>query len=102
MSTMSVDTITHPSQFRLPPEAQEVLGNLTDVGRREFIREVLDALAASTAADDLRPLADVIEAWYRTMIVRLHACYEDQMAKAAEPSTAEIMGIVEVRRRLGV
>lgn len=66
-----------------------------------FIKEVLVALGAAKAADDLRPVTDVVEAWYRTMLVRRGPRFAALKRAARKPPT-KCLTIEEVRAQLAV
>lgn len=63
-----------PSQLRLPmPEQMNaVLPHLSPEGTSAFLHEVLTALQAAQANNDLRPVQEVVEAWFRTLLLRQH------------------------------
>lgn len=63
-----------PSQLRLPmPEQMNaVLPHLSPDGTSAFLSEVLAALQEAQTNNDLRPVQEVVEAWYRTLLLRQH------------------------------
>ncbi len=71
--------IRQPRDLTLPSEiwpmlkdhfkTDEVRQHLNPKGARIFQLEVLEALHQSIDTNDLRPVQEVLEAWYRTLIV---------------------------------
>jgi hypothetical protein len=45
------------------------MAGLTEAGAQAFSRELVAALVRAKAEDDLRPLLQVVEAWYRTLVL---------------------------------
>jgi hypothetical protein len=71
-----INKIERIQDLGLPPEAGEVFESLTESGDDHFSREIVQALLVAQAKGDLRPVLDVVEAWYRTLLVRKHPDYE--------------------------
>jgi hypothetical protein len=86
----------------LPPEAGAVLGHLTDAGRRHFIEDIVGALVTAQEGDDLRPVNDVIQAWYRTMQVRQSPGYEDAVKRSSQAPINCGLTVEDVRARLAL
>jgi hypothetical protein len=106
MSSSSAERITHPAELRLPPRlerANEVFANLTPAGRASFISEFLQALYESRSTDNLRPLQDVVEAWYRTLVARSSPEYKAgvEWARKNDPSADDLLDAQELIERLG-
>jgi hypothetical protein len=62
-----------------------ILSSLTDHGKKRFGKEFSEALEASQS-DDMRPVQCVVEAWYRTLIIRQDAKYFENMARQLDPA----------------
>jgi hypothetical protein len=99
MGVLGAEKITSPRQLELPPEAGEVLNELTESGRQRFIAEILDALQASRKANDLRPVQDVIVAWYRSMLAVRSPTYEAGIEWALSGDEGETLTLEEFRDR---
>ena len=84
--------------------ANEVFASLTARGRAKFISEFVEALYEARSTDNLRPLQDVVEAWYRTLVARRSPDYEAGIAWAREhePSPDDLVDVQELRERLGI
>ena len=77
MSVQSADPIRIPADLDLPHEHFRVLTEaLTEQGRLNFALERIDAIERAQARNDLRPVRDTIEAWYRTFLIRQTPGYE--------------------------
>ncbi|HYP22942.1 MAG TPA: DUF6247 family protein [Actinomycetota bacterium] len=61
------DRIVRPEELGLPSEAREVFDRLTTEGARAFSRDIVQALLEAQARGNLRPVRDVVDAWYRTL-----------------------------------
>jgi hypothetical protein len=102
----SAEKITHPSQLELPARldwVNKVFANLDESGRARFIGEFMRALYDARRTDNLRPLQDVVEAWYRTLVARGSTNYEAGIAWAQKqkPRSDEGLDVEELRTRLG-
>lgn len=78
MMAMGAKAIREPRNLRLPADVwavlehfktEEVLENLSEQGERNFQTELLEALRESITDNDLRPLQETLESWYRTLVV---------------------------------
>jgi hypothetical protein len=106
MSSMPAQKITHPAELRLPAHMErvsEVFASLTPDGRTQFISEFVEALFEARQTDNLRPLQDVVEGWYRTLVASRSPDYEAAVTWASEhePATDELLGLQQLRERLG-
>jgi hypothetical protein len=81
------DRIERPQDLGLPPEAVEVFSHLTEHGASIFSQEIVQALMKAQRRGNLRPVRDVVEAWYRTLILRQDPSYEENVdwAKRSRP-----------------
>lgn len=75
---MGAKAIREPKNLRLPDDVwavlehfktDEVVANLSGKSARDFQIEVLEAVRESIANNDLRPLQQALESWYRTVVV---------------------------------
>jgi Family of unknown function (DUF6247) len=83
MEPADVRPISRPGDLDLPPEVFNVLLNaLTDEGRANFERDLLHAIQRAQQRNNLRPVREVLESWYRTLVVRQHPDYAASMAWA--------------------
>jgi hypothetical protein len=83
-ATYSADPIERPEDLALPPEAEEVFDHLTEEGARNFSREIMHALYQAQAKGNLRPVRDVVEAWYRSLLLKQHPDYRATVRWARE------------------
>jgi hypothetical protein len=107
MTSSSAEKITHPAELWLPARlerANEVFASLDAPSQAQFISELVQALYEARRTDNLRPLQDVIEAWYRTLVARRSPDYEAAVAWAREhePSPDDLMDVQELRERMGI
>jgi Family of unknown function (DUF6247) len=107
MSSSHAEKITHPAELWLPARlerAAEVFASLDARSQAQFISEFLQALYEARRTDNLRPLQDVIEAWYRTLVARRSPDYEAAIAWAREhePSPDDLMDAQQLRERMGI
>lgn len=83
----AADRIDRPEDLNLPPEAAEVFAHLTAEGAERFSREIMDALIKAQMKGNLRPVRDVVEAWYRSLkLVQL----ESHTTAVAEVRTSNV------------
>jgi Family of unknown function (DUF6247) len=106
MSSSAAEKIT-PAELWLPSRlerANEVFASLDADGQAQFISEFFQALYEARRIDNLRPLQDVIEAWYWTLVARRSPNYEAGVAwtREHEPSPDELMDVQELRERMGI
>jgi hypothetical protein len=74
--------ISRPADMALPPKAEQVLGLLTPERGRVFIQELLASMQTSQAQNDLRPMLNVVEAWYRTQVLQSDPDYQVSVKRA--------------------
>lgn len=106
MTSEPAKKITHPAELWLPARldrASEVFASLTPDGRTQFISEFVGALYEARRTDNLRPLQDVVEGWYRTLVASRSPDYQAGVAWARdhEPSPDDLLDLQELRERLG-
>lgn len=87
--TVSVDRIERIADLSLPPEAEEVFDHLGEHGAERFSREIIQALFRAQTRGDLRPVLDVVESWYRTLLIRSHPGYLDAAKWARNGGSGE-------------
>ena len=101
MKAVNVRPISSPSDLDLPPEVFDVLLNaLTDEGRANFERDLLHAIQRAQERNNLRPVREVLESWYRTLVVRQHPDYEESMAWARNSKDTDGMTVDELMREI--
>lgn len=100
------EAIREPRYLELPPEAdrayEELSPYLTNEGREAFLRELIHALVVSHAENNLRPVQDVIAAWYRTLLLRSDPNYEENIKRARRSRPRRGVPLEEVRKRFGL
>lgn len=86
------EQILTASDLGMPPQAAEVLSALTIDGSQAFSQQIVQALIKAQMKNDLRPVRDVVEAWYRTLLFvndeghdRAVAAAEKMTGKKAKP-----------------
>jgi len=99
MGAMPAERITHAAELDLPPEVADVFAELTPAGRQQFTSEIMQAFVAARNTDDLRPLQDVIQAWYRTLLARRSPDYEAALEWAASGEEGAPLDVEAVRAR---
>lgn len=99
MSPMSLAPIERIQDFILPPEAEEVFDHLTEDGEARFGREIFQALLSAQAKGDFRPVLDVVEAWYRTLLMRQHPQYEETVRWARRGGSGQTYPAEDVVER---
>lgn len=98
-ATQEPERIRHPENLDLPPEAADVFAALSPEGSQTFSQEILHALIKAQMKGNLRPVRDVVEAWYKTLVaVRspLHA----QAATEARGRPGRSLPVEKLREEL--
>ncbi|MFI5282496.1 MAG: DUF6247 family protein [Candidatus Dormibacterales bacterium] len=70
---MAVAHIRRPKDFTLPASRDAILTMLEELKEDDLNRlatELVEALVAARDKDDLLPVRHVLEAWYRTVLLR--------------------------------
>lgn len=104
MEAADTRPISRPRDLDLPPEVFDVLlESLTEQGRANFERQLLEALRLAQKRNNLRPVREVLESWYRTLVVRQHPDYQASLAAARQEPYREGEGetVDELMRELG-
>ena len=89
------------AELHLPPRMGEVLGQLKPDAARRFIAEISEALASAQESNDRGPVRDVVEAWYRTVLVAGDPRYAQNVAAAGRSRPRHGETLDQVRRRFG-
>jgi len=96
------DAISSPRDLDLSHEQFAVLLNaLNEQGRENFTRDLIKALETAQAKNNLRPVKEVLEAWYRTLTVRRHPDYQRNLAWARESEEREALTVDDALGGLG-
>ncbi|MFY9615870.1 MAG: DUF6247 family protein [Candidatus Dormiibacterota bacterium] len=90
------------ADLRLPPHLNDVLGRLRPEEAGRFNREMVAALSAAEQTNDLRALRDVIEAWYRTVLVTADNAFAGNMSAAVKGRPRKGESVQDLRRRYGI
>jgi hypothetical protein len=77
------------------------MARLTADASRRFMLEMLSALEAAEREDDLQPVRDVIEAWYRTVLITADPAYVANIEAAVRSRPRRGQTVAELRRRYG-
>ena len=87
MGSTGPKPITRPAGLHdLPDKLREVADWATAEQLREFVIELRAAVDRSAATDDLRPFANMVEAWWRSIRVQRDPRYEAAVREALDPS----------------
>jgi hypothetical protein len=80
MSAMPAEKLREPEQLYTPDfpahMVHDIENSLTEAGGREFFRQVRVAYERARLEGDLRPLNDVFESWYRTLVFASDPSFE--------------------------
>jgi hypothetical protein len=66
---MPPDRLTGARDLCITPRVHRILRDLDKEAKPRMLDELLDAIAKARESEDLRPINDVIEAWYRSVLV---------------------------------
>ena len=102
LQAMRQAKLRRASDLRLPPRMVDVLGRLKPEEAGRFNREMVGALSAAEQTNDLRALRDVIEAWYRTVLVTADQAYTASIAAAQKSRPRRGESVDDLRRRYGL
>jgi hypothetical protein len=91
--------IRRPEEIAIPPEMRAVMARLTPEGAQLFVAEMLEALEQAQAANDLAPVQRVLNAWFRTLILRSDPGYEAHLRAADDEDRGEPLSIEDLRAR---
>lgn len=78
------------------------MSGLTDAGAREFSNELVAALVRAKAEDGLRPLLEVVEAWYRTLVLVQDPGYVANVQTAKRIRSWRGHTVEQLKQRFGV
>jgi Family of unknown function (DUF6247) len=93
--------INRPADLDLSPEVFDVLFKaLTEHGRANFDRDLLRAIQQAQQRNNLRPVREVLEAWYRTLVVRQHPDYEGSLEWARQNKEQDAVPVEEFLRAI--
>jgi len=84
----------------LPAQLEAVRPALSENGAKLFLEQLLDAIAQAKETNDLRPVQEVIEAWYRSLLFVQAPGHEEAMNAA--PDEGKGLTHDEVKARLGI
>ena len=101
-SPTDLDLIERPQEMGLPPEAEQVLEALTERGAPVFSQEITRAIFKAQATGNLRPVRDVVEMWYRTLLFKNQPGYQEIVRwshSGDEPDRFPAEDLVEQYRR---
>jgi len=86
--------ISSPRDLDLSHEQFKVLLDaLNEEGRENFTSDLVKAIEAAQARNNLRPVKEVLEAWYRTLVVRQHPDYQRNLKWARESEDREVQTV---------
>lgn len=86
------ERITDPGELELPAALdvmREVFSELSGDHARSFVAALLESLERVGATADLRPLNDVMEAWYRALLFARRGGLEEAIRQAAQMTGSE-------------
>ncbi|HEV8149559.1 MAG TPA: DUF6247 family protein [Gemmatimonadales bacterium] len=79
-----------------------LLNALTDEGLAAFQRDLLQAIQRAQQRNNLRPVREVLESWYRTLVVRQDPDFEASLTWARQSKDRDgITTVDELMRELG-
>jgi hypothetical protein len=90
------------ADLRLPPRLTDILGRLKPADAGRLNRELVAALSEAEETNDLRAMRDVIEAWYRTVLVSADPTFASNMAAATRSRPRRGESVEDLRRRYGM
>lgn len=93
------EPIERIQDLNLPPEAETVFEHLTEPGAERFSYEIVQALVRAQARGDLRPVFDVVDAWYRTLVMKTHPDYLKAVRWARAGGSGESFSAEELKTR---
>lgn len=96
------ERISRPRDLGLPPDAEQVFEALTQEGEKAFSQEIVAALLKAEATNDFRPVRDVVEAWYRTLLFVRAPGHDEAIEWANSTEPGEGMTFDQFKDRLGI
>lgn len=78
------ERIERATDFQLPEERmlEEVFGALSEEGAKEFSGEIVRAIGIARSTGDLRPVQNVLLAWFRTLRFVRKPGFAESLAQA--------------------
>lgn len=104
MSAMSAEKLREPEQLYSPTsyerQAAEVADALTPEGTKEFAHQVMEAIDHSRDSGNLRPLNNVIESWYRTLVFMSREGFLEKWEETEQTvASAARLSLDDIRKR---
>lgn len=94
-----VEKITRPEDLDLPKEAIDVFAALTPKGAETFSREIVEALLKAQRKGNLRPIKDVVDAWYRSLLLVRDPTHLEAVAWAKKTRKRTGISLDELKER---
>lgn len=96
----ATERIERAEDLDLPPEAREVFGHLTEDGSTQFSQEIIEALWQAQEKGNLRPVKDVVDAWYRSLLIWRDSEHQDATTWAKRTRQRSGVSLEELRDKL--
>lgn len=100
--TLATQEMRRPRDLSVPDKVVEAFGHLSEYltgeGQQEFISEMLQALSLAAKLDSMSPVHEVLETWYRTLLLKSQQDFDTEMSR--EDQEQPKLSVEEVRARL--
>lgn len=96
----TTERIERVQDLDLPPEAREVFTHLTEDGSTQFSQEIIAALWQAQEKGNLRPVKDVVDAWYRSLLIWRDSAHGDATTWAKRTRRRSGVPLEELRDKL--